>query len=130
MEANFTKIAKKITENHGDPTRVGDLLRGSIYVQSYDEMMTAYNEIYNSKHFELVQVVNEIDKYIKRVTLYLIFMKGIIVEIKLKYGVHQVDREANNKLFYLSNCKTSQVFIHELYTEIGKYAEKENLYSL
>jgi len=86
METNITTITKKILSHNGDPMKVDDMLRASIYVDSEDDMRNVYEELVDAWDLDLIKVKNEMDKPLKRVTLYFVFYKGITCEIKLRYG--------------------------------------------
>ena len=77
------------------------MLRGSVFVETQEDLMDVYNLFVNSSDFDLIQVKNEFNKpydsekigYRKpfnRVILYLIFNNGIICEIKLIFGKQPV----------------------------------------
>ena len=66
--------------------KVDDMLRASIYVETEEDMKNVYEELIEGWDLDLVKVINELDKPLKRVTLYFVFYKGITCEIKLRYG--------------------------------------------
>lgn len=103
METNMITITKKILKHQGDPMKVPDMLRASIYVDTEDEMRDVYEELTNAWDLDLIKVVNEMNKPLKRVTLYFVFYKGITCEIKLRFGEQKVQKAANILLYNLSN---------------------------
>ena len=66
--------------------KVDDMLRASIYVDHEEEMKEVYEELCEGWDLDLIKVKNELDKPLKRVTLYFVFYKGITCEIKLRFG--------------------------------------------
>jgi len=86
METNITTITRKILQHQGNPMKVDDMLRASIYVETEEDMKSIYEELAEGWDLDLIKVVNEMDKPLKRVTLYFVFYKGITCEIKLRYG--------------------------------------------
>jgi hypothetical protein len=106
METNITTITKKIQTNQGNPMKVNDMLRASIYVENEEDMKNVFEELIEGWDLDLVKVVNEMDKPLKRVTLYFVFYKGITCEIKLRYGEQKVQKKANTMLFTLAQAAT------------------------
>ena len=66
--------------------KVDDMLKASIYCESEQDMKDVYEELSEGWDLDLVKVINEMDKPLRRITLYFVFYKGITCEIKLRYG--------------------------------------------
>ena len=92
-------------------------------------MKDVYEELVDGWDLDLVKIVNEMDKPLRRVTLYFVFYKGITCEIKLRYGEQRIQKKANTFLYHLSNSATPDHFIHSLYQEFGRLAENGLMYN-
>ena len=86
MEQNFVEITKKIESHNGDPLRVPDMLRSTVFVPTYDDLMAVFKEFNDAWDFDLIKVVNEITTPLRRVTLCFIFCRGIAMNMNRMYG--------------------------------------------